>query len=205
MINKDKILSYINSPFMENDKSMNDIESLIEKYPYFQTAHLLFIKFLFEKDEYAFFSKELSKSAFIISDRNKLRELLEYKKQEKKEDLKFVGVELFEPEFNFPRQNHIVEEEIFDKNQGLIEHFLNNSDKKTDKNQKNLIYNIDEASLNSDIDNEEVVSETLAKIYVRQGKIDKAIKIYQQLCLKMPKKNRYFAAQIEKLKTENKL
>lgn len=44
------------------------------------------------------------------------------------------------------------------------------------------------------------ISETLAKIYVQQGNILKAIKAYESLSLKYPKKKLYFAAQIKSLK-----
>lgn len=45
-----------------------------------------------------------------------------------------------------------------------------------------------------------VVSETLAKILIRQGKKDKAIEVYKKLIWKFPQKKVYFAAQIEELK-----
>lgn len=45
-----------------------------------------------------------------------------------------------------------------------------------------------------------LVSETLAIIHAKQGKLDKAIEIYEQLILQEPKKSAYFASQIEKLK-----
>ena len=40
------------------------------------------------------------------------------------------------------------------------------------------------------------LTETLARIYIKQGKFEQAIKIIRQLSLKYPKKNRYFADQI---------
>ncbi len=48
--------------------------------------------------------------------------------------------------------------------------------------------------------NKEVFSETYAKILAQQGKYKKAIKMYKRLSLIFPKKNTYFAAEIEKLK-----
>lgn len=47
--------------------------------------------------------------------------------------------------------------------------------------------------------NSEVLTETLAQIYIKQGKYDKALEIIQRLSLKYPKKNRYFADQIRYL------
>lgn len=49
-------------------------------------------------------------------------------------------------------------------------------------------------------ENKDVVSETLARMLAKQGYKDKAIAMYERLCLVIPEKSAYFAAEIEKLK-----
>ena len=46
----------------------------------------------------------------------------------------------------------------------------------------------------------EFVTETLARIYIRQGYYSRAVNIYEKLSLKFPEKSSYFASQIEKVK-----
>lgn len=52
-------------------------------------------------------------------------------------------------------------------------------------------------------DDMDFCTETLAQIYAEQGYYAHAIRIYEKLILAYPEKNAYFAALIEKLKTED--
>ncbi len=49
-------------------------------------------------------------------------------------------------------------------------------------------------------ENASLMTETLARLYVKQKKYGKAIQAYEILMLKYPEKNRYFAARIDEIK-----
>jgi tetratricopeptide (TPR) repeat protein len=53
-------------------------------------------------------------------------------------------------------------------------------------------------------EDEELVTETLANLYYKQGNHKKAIRAYEKLCLLYPSKMSYFASLIQKIKTEIK-
>lgn len=81
--------------------------------------------------------------------------------------------------------------------QELIDRFIKNEPKITAKRE--FFNPVDQAKYSS-MDNDAIVSETLAKVQLKQGNIDKAIKIYEKLILINPENSVYFASQIEKLK-----
>jgi len=60
-------------------------------------------------------------------------------------------------------------------------------------------FNPTQTAIRSNTDDEEIVTETLARLYAEQGNQAKAVKIYEKLSLLFPEKSRYFAAQIEKI------
>jgi hypothetical protein len=85
----------------------------------------------------------------------------------------------------------------------LIDRFIKNAPRIS--RSKSDFFNPVDYARQSEIDKEDIVSETLAKIYFSQGNHEKAIKIYKKLILKVPEKSSYFARQIEKIKQSQNL
>jgi hypothetical protein len=85
----------------------------------------------------------------------------------------------------------------------LVEQFI--KDEPRIKGKKSGFYNPVNMAKKSVQESDEFITETLARIYAKQGNTVKAVRAYQKLSLKFPEKTAYFAALIEELKrTPNK-
>lgn len=65
--------------------------------------------------------------------------------------------------------------------------------------------NVFEMAVNSIAKEDDLASESLAEIMLKQGKYDKAIEMYRKLSLRNPQKNVYFARKIEDINKEKLL
>ena len=89
---------------------------------------------------------------------------------------------------------------VLSKQLDIIDQFLKlNPRLKTMANLKLKPEPQEDLSLKSSKIKKGMASESLANIFIQQGKPKKAVKIYEQLILKYPEKKSYFAEQIEKL------
>ena len=78
----------------------------------------------------------------------------------------------------------------------LIDRFIEKNPKiiKVDKNENVSV------QIAKNKSNKYLMTETLAKVYLEQNKLSKAIKAYEILSLKYPEKSGFFADQIKKIK-----
>ena len=92
----------------------------------------------------------------------------------------------------------VAEEKIPTEKQQIMDRFIREEPRI--KPNKNKFYNPVNMAKQSVQESDEFITETLARIYVKQGNLSKAIRAYQKLSLKFPEKSTYFAALIEELK-----
>jgi len=144
-----------------------------------------------------------------IEELNKLADKLSflldqvYSSTESKEDEK-QSLTVSLGEYSFDHLETLPEKESnkLSKNK-LIDKFIEEEPKIAPVSKSSFFDPVDFAK-QSLIDNDNVVSETLAEIYYMQGNLSKALKIYRKLSLENPEKSSYFAAQIEKIRKEIK-
>ena len=95
-------------------------------------------------------------------------------------------------------EEHQAEENVQLKGQNLIDNFIKNEGGKIKlKDKPEFVPEIENENETEDFLGEDgYFTETLAKIYIKQGRYSKALEIIKRLNLNYPKKNVYFADQI---------
>ena len=198
MVNKTSdSFSKIIKEFDPSDSSTSTVlKGILNTYPFFQSASAYFLKTLKvqKKDS---FNELLPKTAILTHNRSILRNWI-YEKEENKTDQKFDKIE----KYSFLDWFDVINESEsnLDFKIDLIDKFIKNSPKINIKTEyKPDLEIVTESKIKDDL-----ITETLAKIYIDQKKYNKAIKAYNILSLKYPKKSSFFADQIERIKNLKK-
>ena len=216
----------------KNTDQKKELENIIFEFPYFQLAHAIYLKSLKVQDKFNY-DLVLKKTAILSSKRKLIfswtesdeNSLFQFQKISKQKDLEESEIQnsqsLLIEEKNKLNQlddeMHFVdwimsysnyseknEKNPLDSKIEIINSFLEKNPKiptKTEK-EKDSITNLASKDL---FKKSELMTETLAKIYVKQKKNKKALYAYKILSLKYPEKSSFFANQIKKIqKKQNK-
>lgn len=175
---------------MDSSKSL-ELKKILNSYPYFQSASAYYLKTLKaqKKDSYR---ELLPKTAILTFNRSILRNWLY--SDEIKDNQNKVKTE----KYSFLDWFDVINNDMpkVDEKFDLIDEFIKNSPKIKINND----YDVKSSFKTDQKIKDELITETLAKIYVKQEKFNKAIKAYEILSLKYPKKSSFFADQINDIK-----
>jgi len=213
-MNKENFISILNNPTLLNKESILELTDLVNNFPYCQTAHILLTLNLY-KEKHFRFDEEIKTTAIIANNRSVLKKHIE------RINNSLIPVSLpdehpetysksldqtkpVEETADNGKKSEITfgEKEAKRPESELIDEFIRKEPSIT--RVQHTFFNPVDASRTSIVDDENIISETLAKIFFDQGKFGKAIRIYQKLSLKNPEKSSYFAALILKAKEEFK-
>tara|TARA_B100000925_G_scaffold274741_1_gene240441 strand:- start:2648 stop:3310 length:663 start_codon:yes stop_codon:yes gene_type:complete len=214
---KNKIISYIKNIDVLNKEEISQIDNLILKYPYFQTSYLILAKMLLISESIRY-NNFLKKAAAICINRKNLFNIIKLEKSQKPI---LRNLNTIEKKKNISSTLKFNDNESYSFSEWLSIHNLqkiNRKDRSSDKlinkfleqkisiknNEKTKFFKAPEAAKESLIENTELVTPTLAKVYFEQQHYKKAIDSYKKLILKYPKKSTFFAAQIELIKNKIK-
>ncbi len=100
-------------------------------------------------------------------------------------------------------QEAIIKKEHSEKT-SIIDKIISEQPKISKINQEKTFFSAINTARESVLDDESLVTETLARIYFEQGNLAKAIRSYEILSLKFPKKSSYFATLIKEIKNKTK-
>jgi hypothetical protein len=175
---------------MDSSKSL-ELKKILNSYPYFQSASAYYLKTLKaqKKDSY---HELLPKTAILTFNRSILRSWLS------SDELKDNQGKIKAEKYSFLDWFDIISDDMpkVDEKFDLIDEFIKNSPKIKINND----YDVKSSFKTDQKIKDELITETLAKIYVNQEKFNKAIKAYEILSLKYPKKSSFFADQINDIK-----
>ena len=246
-----EIYQLMENPSLLNRDTLPQLKQMIEDYPYFHAARILYLKNLAVLDD-IHFSSELKKMIIYIPDRKKLFQLIEGVKYHLDDEIEvFLKEEnidsfslidsflssqdqgasadpnlLFRPtatsDYLYWDLSNEPQKQPDDtghklQHQDLIDSFLEEDQKRVpglglpdndDKQYGSFDFPVDDTGkLDESKASDDYFTETLAQIYIKQRRYEKALQIIKKLSLKYPEKNVYFADQIrflEKLITNNK-
>ncbi|HEY9114210.1 MAG TPA: hypothetical protein VIN10_05880 [Bacteroidales bacterium] len=208
-MNKQQFSNYLQTPASLDESTIAGLNELVKEFPYCPSIHILLSLNYFNEKDFRY-DASLKLTAVYAGSRRILKNHIEKMGTLGEtvhlpdEDSGIEKVDDSKAKEEEPRPTVEIEESPAPSKTKaeLIDEFIKNLPGIS--RPKSTFFDPVDAAKPSITDQENVISETLAKIYFDQKYFEKAIKIYERLSLKFPEKSSYFAALIEKAKNELK-
>jgi tetratricopeptide (TPR) repeat protein len=211
-LKKNKFILYLLHPEKLDESTLNEIKELMADFPLFPTIRMLYLQNLKNINSYKY-EKELEKQSVLIPDRSKLYHMLCENRPAKEEpfeilsfDLDSANIESIDNEIPYSTEWQLLPplsteqlQQSDDYKNKIIDQFIEKQTSLRPIKPSREPEPIDRSGKSSELD-DDLITDTLAKIYMAQGFYSRALEAYQKLSLKFPEKNSYFAAQIEEIK-----
>ena len=194
-----ELIKYLQNPAAISQADIYDVEKLYEQYPYCSSIAILYLKALADREDLKFNNK-LKKIALSVYSRERLQDIIYLKPEQAEPKKVFTTDKTNEPRFTPYSLEDIptTEQTNLFKGQSLIDKFIESNPKISPIGNEPESHTNVPTIPETDI-SENIFTESLAKIYIKQKQYDKAKRIFEKLNLKFPEKSRYFADQIEKI------
>ena len=189
---REQFNKYIRSSNQLNEESLGLLKEVTEDYPWFQTGWMLYLMNL-KKLNHPDFEPTLKQVAIMVPNRKRLYKFLN-------NELSLSGMPAFQStsfsdynlENNAPPKSDALIDRFLSSKPGVIRSPHTGDESKKESDNKHII----EKSIS---ESDDLITETLANIYVQQKNYDKALVAFQKLSLKYPEKSIYFASRIKEI------
>lgn len=230
------IKELINDRTKLNADTLVELKAVVEEYPFFQTARLLYVANLYAVHDRSF-GEELRKASVFLPDRRALFYMIEGEHyvietpenavpaaSEKSKDRTISLIDNFLSNQRKENENKRAKPTLADLTTDYAAFLVNQDDVVSDADEapklrgQSLIDNFIEVTkgkqriempdLNDEDYNfspaispedEEIYTEKMTDIYIKQGRYAEALGILKKICLNNPKKSAYFANQMKLL------
>ena len=230
------IKELINDRTKLNADTLVELKAVVEEYPFFQTARLLYVANLYAVHDRSF-GEELRKASVFLPDRRALFYMIEGEHyvietpenavpaaSEKSKDRTISLIDNFLSNQREENENKRAKPTLADLTTDYAAFLVNQDDVVSDADEapklrgESLIDNFIEVTkgkqriempdLNDEDYNfspaispedEEIYTEKMTDIYIKQGRYAEALGILKKICLNNPKKSAYFANQMKLL------
>ena len=191
-MNKEQFKHYLRADVQPSEESLLQLKNMVSTFPWFQTGWVVYLMQL-KQLKHPDFENTLKKVALMVPDRKKLYQLLHRKTEAAGiSALQTAGSATENKTLKANTKPNALIDKFLSTNPGIIRSTPPDESHRPQLDSNDII-------AQSAAENDDLITETLANIYLQQKNYDKALDAFQKLSLKYPEKSIYFASRIKEI------